>query len=162
MLDAIGKPKGTFDQYRPEIQELRERVAILLKADSIEAVNNGDVTTPLRAGLMAAWARATGDPASAIMHWLTQGAPAGIERQIPDLGVFPTKEGDPTCTLQEAMGEQEADQGNYHSLEHDPDEEEIMQDIINPSKGWVKTFTDEDAMVKFLGVPQFCRNWGLW
>ena len=63
VLQAIGQPKGSFNQDSEGIVEIRCRIATILGASSIDAVDAGDVSSPLRAGLLTAWASATNDPA---------------------------------------------------------------------------------------------------
>ncbi len=55
-------------------------------------MSNGDCTSPIRAGLLSAWAVKAGDPGAAAASWVSEGAHAGI---LPDpllAGVFPYAE----------------------------------------------------------------------
>ena len=110
---------------------------------------------------MMAWAAMTGDPGIKILHWLKQGAPAGICLQIPDIGVFPTKDSMPTASLDEVYAEQLALGGNYSSLEDDVDAEAIMSEILDPAKRWVKTFTSEADVKHYLGADPVVSPLGL-
>ena len=56
--------------------------------------NSEDMPTPLRGPLLTALARSTGDPDVAASLWISQGAPIGIDHDIPVCGVFPAV--DPT------------------------------------------------------------------
>ena len=154
VLAAIGQPKGTFDQDCEGVLEIRRRIATILGATSIDAVDIGDVSSPLRADLLMAWASATQDPALRILHWLKEGAPAGIELDIPDIGVFPTKHDEVSCTVDDIYGSEQQQEGNYSSLEEDPDADAVMAEIMDPAKRWVKVFRTRQEVKEFVkGEP---------
>ena len=96
----------------------------------------GDCSTPLRAGIIGAWARRAGDPAAGIERWLVHGAPAGIEKDIDDFGVFPDKDTNETITLQE-LNTMHVARTNYQSLESYPQAERVIQELLDANKDWI-------------------------
>ena len=105
---------------------------------------------------MMAWALMAGGPGVKILHWLKQGAPAGIYLQIPDIGAFPAKDSMPAASLEEVFAEQQALDGNSYYLEDDVDAEDIMSEILDPTKRWVKTFASEADVKCYLGADPGC------
>ena len=62
-----------------------------LGTTDLEGTNSELYATTLQAGLLEAWAREAGDPDHEhVARWLREGAPAGVELQIEDPGIFPT------------------------------------------------------------------------
>ena len=141
LLAAIGRPKDAGPQFNyddPLLHELRAQVGQALNAEDIDEVDNGDCTTPLRGGLIKAWALEAHDPAINIVPWLLEGAPAGIKRPIPDMGIFPTRDNaQPTMTVEQVQAMEQADT-NYKSLEDDSEAEQLVNDMIDTKKKWVK------------------------
>ena len=112
---------------------------------------------PLRADVLIAWAVVTGDPARHFLHWLWEGAPAGIAKPIDNHGIFPDKDDMTTCTVDELTATLDYE-GNYASLTDDPDAESIILDLIDPKKGWVRTFKCEADVVSYLEASRLSRN----
>ena len=50
---------------------------------------SAEFPTPVRWDLLDDWRRAAEDPDSEPPRWLQHGAPAGIEEEVVDMGVFP-------------------------------------------------------------------------
>ena len=84
---CIGK-----DDVKPPpaaILAVRNLIATACQATDLEPVSNATCSTDIRAGLLEAWRVAAGDPASAVVQWLTNGSPAGIRRSAESCGIFP-------------------------------------------------------------------------
>ena len=108
------------------------------------------VSTPIRYHLLKSWLALLNDPALPIADWLIHGAPAGIEHEIPDIGVFPSKD-DHRALTPEELDEVATHFDNYSSLEDHPDAEKLMQDILDPEQDWVATFDTLDQCKAYLG-----------
>ena len=62
ILNAVGKPKGTYDQSNEHVEAMRRRVGTIVGATSIDAVATETCTTPLRAAILPAWCGLAQDP----------------------------------------------------------------------------------------------------
>ena len=56
---------------------------------------NPDLPTVVDVNLMRAWTVTAGDPDLQVVSWLENGAPAGLDMDIPQCGIFPPSEVDP-------------------------------------------------------------------
>ena len=75
----------TVEQWRGELRKLvgsRGKTAISLKS-------KWQFQSPLQADLFEAWTRKAGDPDTDLTEWISDGAPLGINREIPQKGIFP-------------------------------------------------------------------------
>ena len=123
-------------------------------------VANATCSTNLRAGIYQAWCDLVGDPGRKIIPWLVHGAPAGIARPVPDTGIFPNKHDEATLTV-EQLYRMQLGEDNYRSLTDDVDADELVYDMIDPDKGWIKTFTSLAAVRKYLGRDPVVSQLGL-
>ena len=101
----------------------------------------------------------TKDPARSIVEWLVEGAPAGIARDIPDLGVFPTKTDDSDISVAE-LDAIAGDLHNYDSLEQYVNADAVIAKLCDPSKEWARTVKTMKQARRILGgKPVINPHW---
>ena len=103
VLGSIGKIKDELanmafvDALTADlISELRHQVAAALNADLATDTSLTEIIAPI----IIAWIREAGDPDVPLGKWLLGGAPAGIDAQPENVGVFPMSEAPPTQEFQ--------------------------------------------------------------
>ena len=161
ILKAIGSDKHKFDYKQPWITRLRNKWARALGTKDSEPTVTADCSTPLRGGLLKAWAQHARDPALAVVSWLFTGAPAGIELDIPQMGIFPPKDAEDTIDIDELTSSYEEPHMNYKSLEEDSDADDVIKNIIDKDKSWVKVVGTWKEAVAYLGAAPIVSQLGL-
>ena len=87
--DRVRRPRGRA-QTAEHVAAVRSLIGEIVGAPG-GCGDNPD--TPLDAMLIKSWAKRVNDPdADIIYEWLTEGSPAGIEREVIDPGIFPKAE----------------------------------------------------------------------
>ena len=102
-------------------QDAIEEVKVLMR-QTFPYISRSETTaldSKLDAGLLYRWAKAVNDPDAEHIHqWLTLGAPAGIEVQVQDDGIFPpTTDPEPSVDYHDGWSDDYA--GNYTSVDGD-------------------------------------------
>ena len=87
--DAIGLEDPGAGPADQALDELRALLGAHLQTADLGPVANGDCTSPIRAGLLSAWAHKAGDPGAEAATWVQESAPAGIPSDPLLAGVFP-------------------------------------------------------------------------
>ena len=89
-LGAIGQKGGRIPQHNGSA--FRWKLAVLLGRDDIELVRRHQCATPVRAGILEAWAASAEDLGIGVVGWLKQGAPACVLESPVLPGTFPTED----------------------------------------------------------------------
>ena len=87
--NAIGSDKAEAGPSQDAIEKARQVIARALNCTDTDVVANDDCQTPIRAGIIGAWARLAKDPAEIIESWCKTGAPGNILHFFPNDGIFP-------------------------------------------------------------------------
>ena len=116
--------------------------------------------TKLDAGLLWAMGRTMGDPdTDAIYHWLTEGAPAGIEVPITEDGkIFPPDSVADSTDSQVELPDPLA-HTNYSSVDGDESAVPEVTRLINT--GFVKSFEDLLEFKQWLGGEPHLSKLGM-
>ena len=158
-LSALGSDDPAAGPRECDLRDVRELLGGLLGASSTEAVAAGDVTSPVRAGLLHAWATQAGDPGASAALWLVNGAPAGI-LDLPLLaGVFPLAQQKDDFVDPEFLEVAPERFKNYSGMD---DDEEVLEQIEGfVAKGYMKKFDDFSSCSAFLGAPPVLSRFGV-
>lgn len=111
------------------VQAVRDILASATKAVDVGSVSNATCSTPIRPGLLKAWQLAAHDPDSHVPGWLTEGALAGIVRDIPPAGISPPLDG--TVDLEHDSLATPPEFANHVGVEGDPHAEAEVQSYID-------------------------------
>ena len=134
VLEAINNDRIDFDYGAKWLTKLRMKWAKAPNIDDIDPAKSLTCDSPLRGGLLSAWAENAGGPAKDICKWLFEGAPSGILHSVPDYGIFPPKEPGEHMAISESEGQYIEPGANYSSLEEDSEAEEVIAKITDPAK----------------------------
>lgn len=157
-LDAIGDEQEDAGPTEVQLDRVRQ---LIWKATAMsgQSTQKTALDSKLQADLLWQLARAAGDPdADCIQSWLTEGAPAGISKNIEDPGrIFPPDvPGDfhegaelPDHTLHK----------NYTSVDDDPAAGPEVERLIET--GFVQAFSTHDELSKWLGGPPHLSKLGM-
>ena len=160
VLDALGKPKGSFNYDAPWIAELRTLWCRQLEVEDAGPVDNDLYSTPLHYLIIRAWADLTGDPAAEAVEWLNSGAPGGIEMPIPDFGLYPHRD-DPLALSVKELEAMNLNFDNYQSLTEYANANEVIEKFTDPKKKWIKVCASRDEATEFLGAEPIFNPLGL-
>ena len=155
-IEAIGTDEEEVGPTTHDLQPIRDELNSMH-----EEMENYKVAmaldTELQAGLLWRVARAAGDPdADEIYHWLTEGAPAGIERPVTDpSNVFPPSAAEDTPEALDYVVDPDK-HVNYTSVDEDPMAEPEVQRLI--ATGFVWATKDYHEFVRRIGgKPHFSK-----
>ena len=158
-LSAIGSQDPNAGPPETAITKLRQDlINDLLPGNSNELKQS--LGTKLDAGLLWAMGRKMGDPdTDTIYHWLTEGAPAGIEVPITDEGnIFPPDNGGDSTDSQVELPDPLA-HANYSSVDGDEAAVPEVTRLINT--GFVKSFDDLLKFKQWLGGEPHLSKLGM-
>jgi hypothetical protein len=156
---AIGAEDPSAGPSEASLDELREILAVHLRTSDTGPVANGDCTSPIRAGLLSAWASKAGDPGAAAAAWVRDGAPAGILSDPLLAGVFPLAELVPGDVLDPAALEHDLDGfTNYAGIDEDLDVRSQIEAFT--AKGYLKEFACLAECTAYLGAPPLLSRFG--
>ena len=92
--------------------------------------------TELKVAMFDAWARAAGDPYETLLRWPREGAPAGLDEELEDAGIFPQSHEPPSKEFE--LRWYEGDHINYQSMEESKDGLEVLMGLAR--SGYIKRF----------------------
>ncbi len=144
--------------------EVREIVADALSirlggATFSREAPDGECTTPIRAELLRAWARAAADPAAPVTEWLISGAPAGISQSMPELqGLFPPRLKSEPQLDPDALESDYLRFVNHAGLEEDNDAVELIHGFRD--KGYLREFDTLEQCREYLGADPILSKFG--
>jgi len=158
-LRAIGSAEDDPGPSEDVLEHIRSNVAGMLGCTDWQPVENGSISTEIRAGLLEAWRKAAGDPDWAVTQWLTTtGVPAGLRRQPEDCGIFPRNEPDEECDPEEMFTNYD-DFEPYASVEDDDEAWAEVQRFV--SKRWLGEYTSLEEVERVLGEKPILSKFGL-
>ncbi len=154
-VNALGREVPDAGPSDEDLNDLRGRLARFLQVSDLGPVQIGDCTSPIRAGLLEAWAAKAGDPGAVAAQWVRHGAPAGILADPLLAGVLPLAD----TTIDEAMDPAELNLDldgftNYAGV--DLDDEVLAQVEEFVGRGYLKRFDTVEECSAFLGAPLPC------
>ena len=153
-LQAVGNEDSAAGPEQHHLDELRMKLKTTFCQNSMEG--HEGLRTKLQPDVLWVLARAAGDPdADEIYDWLTNGAPAGISREINDPGgIFPTE--DDELELEEVDLPDPMKHRNYGSVDDDDMAEPEVDRLI--ATGFVKAFDNYNSFVTWLnGKPHLSK-----
>ena len=135
MLDAVKQASAG------SIPDLPEHLVLELRSRLLRALGDhvsDPCCTRVSAALIRAFCRHSGDPDAMLADWVDDGAPFGIEREIPNPGIFPSAETS-ASELREEDCATTTPWGwtNYSSAEESPEKVRTIIDKMK-DKGWAK------------------------
>lgn len=145
---AYGSKKAKINEEL--VKKWAERLGDLLDVEPTDGVTLKEALefrSPLNAELWNAWRTAARDPEQCIGQWAREGAPLGMDTDIPYSDIFPRVEADEPLNTKMDMGEL-ATLKNYESVESQKDEATIEVDRY-VSKGFVKVLPLEEVHRRF-------------
>ena len=150
VIGAIGNEDMVIDEAL--VDDVRLKVAQVLKCDDVTAIDTGTYSTCLRGHLLHSWAVAAGDPAANVARWTWEGTPAGLDADFDVLmPVFPPRQTDEVVEelpLDCVVGEHV----NYKGVDEDPDVDDIIQNYVDLN--YVARLNTYDECVLFVkGKP---------
>eukprot|EP00439_Symbiodinium_sp_Y106_P060007 s2027_g8.t2 len=146
-MSAIGSEDpnaGPDKQAVAEVRGIMDRVLGLRREEGSRCE-----LTSIDVQLLTRWAEMAGDPdGDTIREWLAHGSPAGIERDIPDCGIFPASDSaEPDLDVGDLLFRDPEGHVNYTSVEGVPEAQPEVQRLIDT--GFVKVFDN----------LRDCENW---
>ncbi|CAK9014935.1 unnamed protein product [Durusdinium trenchii] len=158
-LQAIGSDRPDAGPDSWQLSELRDTLMMSLDTGQQFVLKPG-LDTKLDAGLIWTMARAFGDPdADTVYTWLTEGAPAGIDKPIEDPGeVFPPYDLDGTEPLTASLPEPTTHR-NYTSVDNDEAAGPEVNRLI--STGFVRAFDSLPEFRTWLGGDPHLSKLGM-
>ena len=150
-IGAIGSDKPDAGPSAQLVEILRARVEAELGVEA-DLGDNVQRVHPLRHRLLRRWAALAEDPDAEIVgDWLAQGAPAGINMDIRDPGVFPKSEGeDFEADGVDFVWRDPSLHENYTSVDNDEAAEPEVRRIVET--GFVEVFKSLEACKRYLGA----------
>ena len=145
ILHCIGVEKSKATPLKDyDIGVARDRMAQYLEADLSQNPGLTEVSAPL----FVAWQRKAKDPDVALVRWLLEGAPAGIEKHPESLGIFPQSEAAPSKDFELSFATGYAD-FNYTSMDESPYSQEVLDELVNA--GYVTKCESIAAAIQHFG-----------
>eukprot|EP00435_Cladocopium_sp_Y103_P025927 s1750_g6.t1 len=155
-IGAIGSEEEDVGPTSHDLQPIRDELNNMY-VDMKDYPVAMAMDTELQAGLLWRVARSAGDPdADEIYHWLTEGAPAGIERPVTDPAqVFPPRADGEALDALDYVVEPE-NHVNYTSVDEDPMAEPEVQRLIATGFVWA-TKDYQEFVTRIDGRPHFSK-----
>ncbi|CAK0891828.1 unnamed protein product [Prorocentrum cordatum] len=161
-LDAIGSEADAAGPEADTLDDLATALGSLLGTEDTKGVANDKYDTPIRAGLLAAWARRANDiDGEHVEDWLKHGAPAGIEVDAEDLGIFPKVDTAIGEHALDTLDEHDDEPGfhNYSSVDGDPEAKPEIDRLKTSS--YVTTFKSYKEACAWLGAKPNVSKLGM-
>ena len=156
-LDAIGSEAVDAGPTTAELDETADMLEDLCGGP--DPHDKPGLHTMLRAGLLRRLAQLVGDPDADVMYsWLTEGAPAGISKQIEDPGSIFPKSDDYDPENVEQLPDPHSHL-NYGSVELDEAAEPEIQRLI--ATGFVRSFNNYKQFEQWLGGAPHLSKLGM-